>query len=108
MKIKKKFPHKIRTIKNIWITMPDNCRLSARIWLPENSESAPVPAILEYIHYRKNDGTALRDSIYHTYSGGGIDPLAIKSFFKDATYFTVAISMPNLDINRKIKNKDKV
>ena len=70
MKIKKKFPHKIRTIKNIWIPMPDNCRLSARIWLPENSESDPVPAILEYIPYRKNDGTALRDSIYHPYFAG--------------------------------------
>ena len=70
MKIKKKFPHKIRTIKNIWITMPDNCRLSARIWLPENTERDPLPAILEYIPYRKNDGTALRDSIYHPYFAG--------------------------------------
>ncbi len=70
MKIKKKFPHKIRTIKNIWITMSDNCRLSSRIWLPEDAERTPVPAILEYIPYRKNDGTALRDSIYHPYFAG--------------------------------------
>ena len=49
MKIKTKFDHKIRTKKNIWITMPDKCRLSARIWMPDNAEKNPVPAILEYI-----------------------------------------------------------
>ncbi|HIM43615.1 MAG TPA: hypothetical protein EYI92_00210, partial [Deltaproteobacteria bacterium] len=56
MKIKTEFPHKIQTIKHIWIPMPDGCRLAARIWLPENAEQQPVPAILEYIPYRKNDG----------------------------------------------------
>ena len=50
--------------------MPDGCRLAARIWLPENAEQQPVPAILEYIPYRKNDGTALRDSLYHPYFAG--------------------------------------
>ena len=28
------------------IIMPDGCRLSARIWLPQNAHSASVPAIL--------------------------------------------------------------
>ena len=70
MKIKTEFPYKTRTIQHIWITMPDGCRLSARIWLPENAEQEPVPAILEYIPYRKNDGTALRDSLYHPYFAG--------------------------------------
>ena len=50
--------------------MLDGCRLAARIWLPENAEQQPVPAILEYIPYRKNDGTALRDSLYHPYFAG--------------------------------------
>jgi len=50
--------------------MPDGCRLAARIWLPENAEQQPVPSILEYIPYRKNDGTALRDSLYHPYFAG--------------------------------------
>ncbi len=50
--------------------MPDGCRLAARIWLPKNAEQQPVPAILEYIPYRKNDGTALRDSLYHPYFAG--------------------------------------
>ncbi len=40
--------------------MPDGAKLGARLWLPENSEA--VPAILEYIPYRKDDYTALRDS----------------------------------------------
>ena len=52
--------------------MPDGCRLAARIWLPETAEQQPVPAILEYIPYRKNDGTALRDSLYHTPTSPGM------------------------------------
>lgn len=70
MKIRTKFPHKTRLICHIWIPMPDGCRLASRIWLPENAEQHPVPAILEYIPYRKNDGTAIRDSIYHPYFAG--------------------------------------
>lgn len=38
-----------------WIAMPDSVRLSARIWLPESGQSDPVPAVLEYIPYRKRD-----------------------------------------------------
>jgi putative CocE/NonD family hydrolase len=40
--------------------MPDGARLGARIWLPEGETA--VPAILEYIPYRKDDYSALRDS----------------------------------------------
>ncbi|MBP1082022.1 MULTISPECIES: CocE/NonD family hydrolase [Bacillus] len=50
--------------------MSDGTRLSARIWLPEDAEENPVPAILEYIPYRKDDFTALRDSIRHPYFAG--------------------------------------
>jgi nitrite reductase/ring-hydroxylating ferredoxin subunit len=50
--------------------MPDGCRLAARIWLPEDADSDPVPAILEYIPYRKNDGTAIGDSTRHAYFAG--------------------------------------
>ncbi|MEC8980165.1 MAG: CocE/NonD family hydrolase [SAR324 cluster bacterium] len=70
MKIKTEFPYKTRIIRHCWINMPDGCRLSARIWLPDNAEKEPVPAIMEYIPYRKNDGTALRDSLYHPYFAG--------------------------------------
>lgn len=60
-------PRPIRVIAHQWIPMPDGCRLAARIWLPEGAENDPVPAILEYIPYRKNDATALRDGPIHGY-----------------------------------------
>ena len=47
--------HEVRVIENCWIPMPDGCRLAARIWLPADAEISPVPAILEYIPYRKRD-----------------------------------------------------
>jgi hypothetical protein len=50
--------------------MPDGVRLSARIWLPEDAEADPVPAILEYIPYRKDDATAVRDAGIHPYFAG--------------------------------------
>ncbi|MEM9773653.1 MAG: CocE/NonD family hydrolase [Chloroflexota bacterium] len=52
----------IESIEHFWIPLPDGTRLSARMWRPITAEAQPVPAILEYIPYRKNDGTALRDS----------------------------------------------
>lgn len=70
LKIKTEFPRKVREIKHTWIPMSDGTRLAARIWLPEDAEENPVPAILEYIPYRKNDFTALRDSIRHPYFAG--------------------------------------
>jgi hypothetical protein len=57
----------IREIENINIPMQDGVRLSAKIWMPEDAEENPVPAILEYIPYRKRDVTALRDSLMHPY-----------------------------------------
>ncbi|GJL61037.1 MAG: peptidase S15 [Nitrospirales bacterium] len=60
----------IREIENTWIPMTDGVRLAARIWLPESAEEKPVPGILEYIPYRKRDGTAYRDSITHPYFAG--------------------------------------
>lgn len=52
----------MKEIENTWIRLPDGVRLAARIWLPEGADSAPVPALLEYLPYRKNDGTAGRDA----------------------------------------------
>src|SRR5579862_7341511 len=51
----------------IWITLADGCRLAARIWLPEDAEANPVPAILEYVPYRRRDFTAIRDAMHHRY-----------------------------------------
>jgi len=63
-------PHKTRVIDNLWIPMSDGVKLSARVWMPEDAEDNPVPALLEYIPYRKNDFTALRDSIRQPYLAG--------------------------------------
>jgi len=63
-------PCRVRLIRHTWIPMADGCRLAARIWLPEGAEASPVPAVLEYIPYRKNDATALRDAPIHGYFAG--------------------------------------
>lgn len=70
MKTVTTFPSPVREMENVWISMSDGIRLAARIWLPEDAEGKPVPAILEYIPYRKRDGTAYRDSITHPYFAG--------------------------------------
>lgn len=70
MEIVETFPSKIRHIEHIWIPMADGTRLAARIWLPEDAERDPVPAILEYIPYRKRDGVRLRDESMHPYFAG--------------------------------------
>jgi uncharacterized protein len=70
MKNIRRFPHAVRVIENSWIPMSDGCRLAARIWLPADAETAPVPAILEYIPYRKRDFTRARDEPMHHYFAG--------------------------------------
>ncbi len=50
--------------------MSDGVRLSARIWVPEGAEHDPVPAILEYIPYRKRDSIRPRDETMHPYFAG--------------------------------------
>ncbi len=52
-------------IPHMGIPMSDGICLSARIWMPKAAELAPLPAILEYLPYRKRDGTAVRDQISH-------------------------------------------
>lgn len=52
---------------HFFITLADGTRLSARAWLPVNAQQEPVPAILEYIPYRKRDGTKTRDEQMHPY-----------------------------------------
>ena len=70
MKVIHQFPYTVRVIENCWIPMPDGCRLSARVWLPADAEISPVPAILEYIPYRKRDFTRARDEPMHHYFAG--------------------------------------
>jgi len=56
--------------EHIWIPMDDGKRLSARIWIPEGAEQNPVPAIFEFIPYRKRDFTRMRDNGTHNYFAG--------------------------------------
>ncbi|MFW5654606.1 MAG: CocE/NonD family hydrolase [Roseicyclus sp.] len=57
----------IEEIHHLEIPMPDGCRLGARIWRPRDAVENPVPAILEYLPYRKNDFTAARDATMQPY-----------------------------------------
>ena len=70
MKTITKFPRATREIENIEIPMKDGTKLAARIWLPKDAEKNPVPAILEYLPYRKRDGTFARDELTHPYFAG--------------------------------------
>ncbi|HUN48765.1 MAG TPA: CocE/NonD family hydrolase [Stellaceae bacterium] len=64
------FPRRVRVIEHTLIPLSDGTRLAARIWLPEDAERNPVPAILEYLPYRKRDGTHERDALTHPYLAG--------------------------------------
>lgn len=55
----------VRIIEHVYIPMRDGTRLSARIWLPVDAEEHPVPAILEFIPYRKRDIKRPRDTQNH-------------------------------------------
>jgi|SoiMethySBSTD1v2_1073268.scaffolds.fasta_scaffold01303_12 uncharacterized protein len=68
--IRTEFPHAVRVIDNVWIPLSDGCRLAARLWLPNDAEAHPVPTLLEYIPYRKDDWTAIGDSMRHAYLAG--------------------------------------
>ncbi|MBI1776481.1 MAG: CocE/NonD family hydrolase [Proteobacteria bacterium] len=64
------FPCRIREIETLWIPAADGTQLAARVWLPEDAEKNPVPAILEYIPYRRRDSTRARDAAMHPYIAG--------------------------------------
>lgn len=65
---------KFHVLENEWIVLKDGTRLAARIWMPETaSATAPVPAVLEFLPYRKRNGTAPRDeSTYPVFAAAGI------------------------------------
>ncbi|MEM7171425.1 MAG: CocE/NonD family hydrolase [Pseudomonadota bacterium] len=58
---------KVLEIETEWITLSDGCRLAARLWIPENAEKNPVPAILEILPYRRRDYTRLRGDQLQAY-----------------------------------------
>ena len=57
----------IEVIENEWITLADGCRLAARIWRPDDALANPVPALLEFLPYRKRDFMRARDEPMHSY-----------------------------------------
>ena len=64
------FPHQVEIHDDVRIAMADGTHLAARIWRPAGSGAAPVPAILEFLPYRRRDGTAERDALTHPYFAG--------------------------------------
>ncbi|MEO1193844.1 MAG: CocE/NonD family hydrolase [Pseudomonadota bacterium] len=55
----------VEETEHLWIPMPDGTRLAARLWLPAGAPLEPVPAIFEYIPYRKGDMVRSRDERNH-------------------------------------------
>lgn len=59
-------------MENTFITLADGTRLAARIWLPQ-ADGTQFPSVLEYLPYRKRDGTTQRDdSTYPVFAKAGI------------------------------------
>jgi uncharacterized protein len=70
MGVRTDFSRAVVAVEDVGIVMPDGCRLSARVWMPDDAAADPVPAVLEYIPYRKRDGTLPRDEMMHPYVAG--------------------------------------
>ncbi len=70
MNIRTDFPYQVTILENVWIPLSDGARLAARIWLPQSAQNQPVPALLEYIPYRKSDFTSGRDAKRQGYFAG--------------------------------------
>ena len=71
MRTQTEFPRTIRTIEHTWITLADGTRLNARIWLPDDAEATPVPAILEASPYRLTDNCSRDWELYGWWAGHG-------------------------------------
>lgn len=70
-KVRTDMPHRVVVHENVWIPLRDGVRLAAKMWLPEDATpDEPVPAIVEYIPYRKNDAEAIGDAEIHGYFAG--------------------------------------
>jgi putative CocE/NonD family hydrolase len=64
--------------ETVWITLADGTRLAARIWMPEGV--AAVPAVLEFLPYRRRDGTSQRDeATYPAFADAGIAGVRVDS-----------------------------
>jgi putative CocE/NonD family hydrolase len=59
IRVVESFPFEVERTANTWIGLDDGTRLAARLWRPVIAE--PVPAVLEYLPYRKGDAMTARD-----------------------------------------------
>ena len=62
MRIVTEFPHQVEVVENLFIPMPDGVLLAAKLWRPVGPKT---PALLEYLPYRKRDGTRAQDNGLH-------------------------------------------
>jgi uncharacterized protein len=53
--------NEFEVVETMWIELPDRPRLAARVWLPAGAADNPVPAVFEFLPYRRRDSTAVRD-----------------------------------------------
>jgi predicted acyl esterase len=65
MKQDSRLQKKVETIELAWIPVSGNRKLAARLFLPRDAAHKPVPCILEYLPYRRRDGTRPRDDTKH-------------------------------------------
>ena len=55
-------------MEQVWIPMRDGVRLSATLYMPDGAKAGEkFPVLLEYLPYRKDDGTAAGDYPKHAY-----------------------------------------
>ncbi|NDV00199.1 CocE/NonD family hydrolase [Pseudoroseicyclus tamaricis] len=67
METRTTFPHEIEITENLWVPLPDGTRLAAKLWRPKG---VAAPVILEYLPYRKREGTRARDHAMHAWLAG--------------------------------------
>ncbi|HEU0276262.1 MAG TPA: CocE/NonD family hydrolase [Rhodanobacteraceae bacterium] len=67
MRLDDAFRSTVDEIENVFISLADGCRIAARVWLPKDADRVRVPAILEFIPYRKRDFMRSRDEALHRY-----------------------------------------
>jgi hypothetical protein len=70
MKVTSSFPHSVTEHADMPIIMSDGCRISARVWMPDDADKNPMPVIFEHLPYRKRDGTIARDETVHPWFAG--------------------------------------
>jgi len=64
--------NQFEVVETMWIELPDRPRLAARVWLPASAFDEPVPAVFEFLPYRRRDSAAARDdSTYPAFARAG-------------------------------------